>query len=227
MLIIKIFNTPIKFKAIVLINLVALWVVATWYGIYSHPGRSLSIGLLIGFFAMVLMLVADFGHAFAHIISARYGKAPMDEVLIAAGMPRTIYFDNDVSPKAHRTRALGGPIYSLVGLLLSILVFTLFPIGSVGRELAAWSVLGQGFIFGGSLLPLPIVDGGTILKWILVERGKIETAADGIVQQGNWVLAALCVVLGSSFLFGQMWLAGAIALGVGIVAVMAAAGKMK
>ena len=227
MLIIKIFNTPVKIKAIVLINLAALWTAASWYGITTHPGRNIPMGLLIGFFAMVLLLVSDFGHAFSHILSARLGGAPMDEVLIAAGMPRTQYFDNDVSPKAHRTRSLGGPIYSLLGLLLSLLVFSLFPGGSVGRELTAWSVLAQGFIFGGSLLPLPIVDGGTILKWTLVERGKTEADAEVIIQQVNWVLAGLCVVLGVSFLLGRMWLAGAITFGVGIVSVGAAVGKIK
>ena len=227
MLTLKIFNTPVKIKAIVLINLVTLWAAACGYGIYTHPGRSLSTGLLIGFFAMVLLLVADFGHAFAHILSARFGGAPMDEVLIAAGMPRTLYFDNDVSPKTHRTRSLGGPIYSLLGVLLSLLVFNLFPDGSVGQELAAWSIVGQGFILGGSLMPLPIVDGGTILKWILVELGKTEADAEGIVRQVNWVLAALCVVLGSSFLLGKMWLAGVIALGVGVASVGAATGKIK
>jgi hypothetical protein len=227
MLTLKIFNTPVKIKPFVLGNLVALWAGAAWYGLYSHPGRSLLSGILIGFFAMVLLLVADFGHAFAHILSARYGRAPMDEVLIAAGMPRTLYFNNQVSPKAHRTRALGGPIYSLLGLLLSLLVFSLFPGGSIGRELAAWSVLGQGFIFGGSLLPLPIVDGGTILKWSLVEHGRKEAAADGIVRHVNWVLMALTIVVSFSFLNGKMWVAGVISLGVGIVALGAAVGKIK
>jgi len=224
---IKIFNTPVKIKAIVLVNLVGLWAAAAWYGINTHQGRNITMGLLIGFFAMALLLMADFGHAFAHILSARYGKAPMDEVLISAGMPRTLYFDNDVSPKAHRTRSLGGPIYSLVGLLLSVLIFNLFPVGSVGRELAGWSVLGQGFIFGGSLLPLPNVDGGTILKWLLVERGKTDAESERIIRQVNWVLGALCVVLGISFLLEMMWLAGAIALGVGLVSVGAAVGKIK
>ena len=47
----------------------------------------------------------------------------MDEVRISLGMPRTLYRDNAVSPNAHRVRALGGPIFNLVGLLLSLAIY--------------------------------------------------------------------------------------------------------
>ena len=70
--------------------------------------------------SMILLIFADFGHAIAHIFSARYAKAPMDEILITAGMPRTLYTDNNVSPATHRMRAFGGPVFSTLGLLLSI-----------------------------------------------------------------------------------------------------------
>ncbi|MEZ4616783.1 MAG: hypothetical protein R2867_14945 [Caldilineaceae bacterium] len=36
--------------------------------------------------------------------------ALMDEVLLYAGMPRTLYRNNAVPPKTHIGRALGGPI---------------------------------------------------------------------------------------------------------------------
>ncbi len=128
-------------------------------------------GLLIGFIAIVLLLFADFGHALAHIFSARCAKAPMDEILIAGDMPRTIYFDNDVAPReCTGTAPWVDQFSSAMCLLLSAVVYAITPEGSVLRELAAWSTAGHAFIFFGSLLPLPIVDGGTIFKWTLVER---------------------------------------------------------
>jgi hypothetical protein len=47
----------------------------------------------------------------------------MDEVRISLGMPRTLYRENAVSPDAHRLRALGGPIFNALGLLVSLAIY--------------------------------------------------------------------------------------------------------
>ncbi|MDX1437740.1 MAG: hypothetical protein R3335_13070 [Anaerolineales bacterium] len=151
----RIFSTRVAIKPVVLLNIAALWTAAAWIGISTHPGRTPAEGLTIGFLAMALMLAADIGHALAHNNSARYANAPMDEVLISAGMPRNIYYDQDISPRAHMLRALGGPIFSVAGLLISRLVFASIGQLPVARELSAWSTLGHGFILVGCLL-LPL-----------------------------------------------------------------------
>ena len=104
----RMFGTPVKVKATVLLLVVALWGGVTWWGLYWHPERGFWQALLIGFVTTILLLLVDFGHAFAHIFSARYAGAPMDEILLSAtNMPRTLYANNDVSPDVHRMRALG------------------------------------------------------------------------------------------------------------------------
>jgi len=95
---VKIFSTPIKVKWTVLPILILLWGGLTWYGISHHPEHGFWLSLLIGLAASILLVMADFGHALAHIFSARIAGAPMDEILIAGDMPRTIYHNNDVAP---------------------------------------------------------------------------------------------------------------------------------
>ncbi len=131
----RIFDTPVKLRPVVLFNLIFLWGFATLFGLYQHPNRDLWMGLLVVFLLMFLLIFADFGHAIAHIFSARYAKAPMDEILITAGMPRTLYTDNNVSPAAHRMRAIGGPVFSTLGLLLSIAIYSITANNSVLREI--------------------------------------------------------------------------------------------
>ena len=223
----RIFKTPIKINPVVVINILGLWGITTGVGITQHPGRGLGAGILIGFLAMILLLVADFGHALAHIFSARAAKAPMDEILLSAGMPRTIYIDNDISPVAHRTRALGGPIFSLLGLILSaVLYWTAGPI-TIQLELARWSILGHGLILIGSLLPLPVVDGGSILKWTLVKRGKKEKEADQILTTINWIVGAVSLIASIGFLLIFSWVVGLILAAIGGIFITAGLGILK
>jgi hypothetical protein len=214
-------------KATVLGNLAVLWLGLSWLAGRGHSERSWWSCLLVGALSTVVLLVADVGHAIAHVVSARHAGAPMDEILIAAGMPRTLYKDNDVPPSVHRMRALGGPVFSAVGLLVSLLLRAVTPGGSLASELATWSSIGHGFILAGSLLPLPFVDGGTILKWTLVERGRTPAQSDTVVQRLNTVLGIATVVSGAVLLVCQRWLYGLALVGVGAIAIGSALGKIR
>jgi hypothetical protein len=77
------------------------------------------------------------------------------------------------------------------------------------------------------LAPLPPVDGGTILKWTLVARGRTETAADEIVRRVDWVIGILGGIIGVGFIALQLWLAGMIVQGTGMVVIGVAAGKIR
>jgi hypothetical protein len=108
----------------------------------------------------------------AHTVSARLAGAPMDVILLSSGMPRTHYQNNAVSPQTHIRRSLGGLIFSLIGFSLSLLWLRISPSESLSHDLVEASLVGHSFILLGSLAPLPMVDGGTILKWKLVEAGQ-------------------------------------------------------
>jgi hypothetical protein len=227
MITLRIFSTPVRVKPAVLLIIAALWAGVTAVGLCWHPGRGFWSAVLIGFVTMLLLLLADFGHALAHIFSARYAGAPMDEVrLTATEMPHTLYNNNAVSPTVHRLRALGGPLFNGLGLLLSAAVLAIAPAGSVARELAAWSAAAHGMMLVMSLAPLPIVDGGTILKWTLVARGWSEAAAEATARRVGWLVGITAGLLGLGLLVLHVWiiggifaLAGAIDLGVAAGAV--------
>ncbi|MEJ2710594.1 MAG: hypothetical protein P8074_23480, partial [Anaerolineales bacterium] len=104
--------------------------VLTWVAGQRKPERSWLQRLGVALLAMPVALFADIGHAMAHTISARLAGAPMDEILLSSGMPRTLYQNNAVPPQTHIRRSLGGPIFSLTGFTLSLLWRRLSPPGS-------------------------------------------------------------------------------------------------
>ncbi|MBC8248234.1 MAG: hypothetical protein H8E90_01025 [Anaerolineales bacterium] len=215
-----VWNTPIKVKPGVLVNLLVGWIALSWLAGQQLPESSWAARLLVGAISTFALLVADLGHAMAHIVSARYAGAPMDVILVSMGMPRTLYFDNDVSPQTHRLRALGGPVFNTLGLLASLLLRLLTPYGSLARYVVDWSCIGHGMILAGSLAPLPLVDGGVILKWTLVERGRTPAQADAVVRRLDLVIGAVAVTAGVVLATQRHWLlalgltaAGAIAIG--------------
>jgi hypothetical protein len=222
----RIFGTPVKVKFSVLPIIIILWGGLTWLGLYWHPERGFWRDLLIGFVTAIVLLVVEFGHPFAHIFSARYAKAPIDEILISGDMPRTLYWNNDVSPNAHRLRAMGGPIYNILGLLLSLGVYVVMPDNSLARELAAWSAGGHGLLFLMSMMPLPMVDGGAILKWTLVAKGRTEIEADEIIRRVDWVMGIVGGIIGIGLIIMKMWIPGVVLMGIGAFVIGIAAGKI-
>jgi len=227
MISVRIFGTPVKVSFMFLLIIVILWGGVTWLGLYWHPEREFWQGLLIGLVTALLLLVAEYGHPLAHIFSARFAGAPMAEILISLDMPRTLYSNNDVLPKVHRMRALGGPIFNLVGLLLSLAIYAVASGNPIAAEVAGWSALGHGLLLIMSLSPLPPVDGGTILKWTLVERGKTEREADEMVRHVDWVMGIGAAIIGVGMIAMQMWIAGVILLGISIVVIGVTAGKIR
>jgi hypothetical protein len=227
MISVRIFGTPVKVGFKFFLIVVIVWGGVTWLGLYWHPEREFWQGLLIGLVAAILLLVAEYGHPLAHIFSARFAGAPMDEILISLDMARTLYSNNDVLPKVHRMRALGGPIFNIVGLLLSLAIYALASGHGIVQELAAWSALGHGLLLIMSLSPLPPVDGGTILKWTLVERGKTEREADEMVRRVDWAIGIGAAIIGVGMIVMQMWIVGVILLGISIVVIGVVAGKIR
>ncbi|MCB0199080.1 MAG: hypothetical protein KDI03_03330 [Anaerolineae bacterium] len=189
-------------------TLAALWAVMTWMAGRGHSERSFLARLCIGFVAVIVMIPADLAHAFAHTISARRAGAPMDEIVLGMHMPHTLYYDNDVPPAAHRGRALGGPIYSATALATDLATRQITPRDSVLHDLLGWSAAANAMIFVGSLMPLPFVDGGSILKWTLVERGLTVEEAERVVLQTDLGLGAAAAVAGVGLVATGRRLAG-------------------
>jgi hypothetical protein len=91
----------------------------------------------------------------------------------------------------------------------------------------AFSAIGHGLLLIMSMFPLPMVDGGTILKWSLVSAGRTPAQVDHILRGVDWVLGALLVLTGIALLVMQLWIVGLIILGGGMIVLGAVAGMIK
>jgi len=223
----RILDTPLEVAPGFYINLLALWTGLSWYMGVKHPHWNFPVRVFTGALSAFALIVADVGHALAHTISARSAGAPMDKIDLTSGMPRTVYYDQAVPPRAHILRALGGPLYSALGLVLSLVVRSLVPRKTIAHEVAGWSSIGHGLIFAGSLAPLPIVDGGSILEWSLVESGRSPTEADQVVEQAGIATGIAACTAGAALATRRHWLPAAGLLAAGLISIAAARGKIR
>jgi Zn-dependent protease len=109
----------------------------------------------------------------------------MDALRVTWGMPLVVYYDvNDqtVTPRQHIARALGGPLLNALLLPVALLLRKFTWPGSVPRDVNGAAAGMNFFLSTASLLPIPGIDGGPILKWALVARGSTPEEADGAVM---------------------------------------------
>ena len=150
---------------------------------------------------MPVILGSEWGHNLAHAAAAQLVGKPMDALRITWGMPLVVYHDiNDqsVTPSQHIVRALGGPVFNTLLFLLAVISRQFTRLGSVAREVVNAAVGMNLFLSTVSLLPIPGIDGGPILKWSLVERGDSLEQADEMVKEVNKVVG---IGLGSGAVF--------------------------
>ncbi|MGA9533724.1 MAG: hypothetical protein WBR18_13485 [Anaerolineales bacterium] len=162
-----------------------------------RPQRNPSQRRLVGFLTMVVTLGSEWCHNLAHVFAANWIGKPMDEFRIIAGMPRCVYYDlNDphVRPTDHMLRALGGPLFNLAMLPPAALIRRSTTPGSIGHDVAAALWGSNLFLSTVSLLPIPGIDGGPLLKWGLVRRGQSIEAADRAVRAVNGPVSGLLAI---------------------------------
>ena len=181
-----------------------LWVIMTRLSRKNKPDKGFFWHISEGALTSSALLGAEWCHNLAHVFLAnRIGK-PMDELRIQMGMPRCIYIeinDWEVSPRQHIIRSLGGPLINLLLIPIAALIrFTTNP-GSIARETANVFLKTNTFLFTMSVLPIPGIDGGPILKWSLVDKGYDIGEADQVVQNVNGPLSIMLGLFSSwSFL---------------------------
>jgi Zn-dependent protease len=183
----SVFGTPVVVKGRTWLPLtqVAVWLVMVWHAGRGHDDRSWGKRLLTGALTMAAILGSEWCHNLAHAAAARLVGKPMDALRVTWGMPLVVYHDlNDetVTPRQHIARALGGPLFNALLLPLALLLRKLTQHGSIPRDVADAAAGMNLFLSTASLLPIPGIDGGPVLKWALVARGSTPQAADETVQ---------------------------------------------
>ena len=212
------------------ITQLALWAIFTRSASRRKPDNSRLQWSREGFLKMAVVLGSEWCHNLAHLIASNWIGKPMDQMRIQAGMPRCIYHeinDHDVTPRQHIARSMGGPIVSLLLLPVTGLMRTLTKTDSIAGETARTAFQTNLFLSLVSLLPIPGIDGGPILKWSLVERGKTIEEADQVVRQVNGPLAVSLGLFSSWAFLSKKILQGFFSLMLGVTSLSIFAGWLK
>jgi hypothetical protein len=196
----------------------------------GKPGRSGWMRLLVGALKMAAALGSEWGHNLAHAAASRAIGKPMDELRVYSGMPRVVFHEIHncaVTPNQHILRALGGPVFNAGLWALFRLLQSVTRPGSLGREISDVGVGTNAFLtLGGALVPIPGLDGGSLLKWGLVKGGQSVMQADQTVRRVNAPLAPILGAAGLLAWHKQRWLGVFLGM-LGATALAVAAGWLK
>jgi Zn-dependent protease len=193
------------------------WAILTWVTQRKKPEWSGVKQVGAGAIMTCTLFASEWGHNLAHtLVASRIGK-PVDAIRIFWGTPLLVYYDiNDrqVAPHQHILRAVGGPTFNALLVPVTWIAKLSTSPGTFSRYLADFTFGVNAFLSTVSLLPIPGIDGGPILKWSLVEAGQSPERADEAVKSVNRYLGAgLAAASGLAAKKGKKWLAaGAAAL---------------
>lgn len=131
--------------------------------------RSSIEAIIGGLICTMLHYGLEIGHQLGHAVAARLVGWPMSGLHFFLVLARSVYPDDEpaLPGRIHIQRALGGPIASLLlSIPLGLLAAALQPWHTTPGWIAAFAFLDCLLFFGiGSLLPLGITDGSTLLRW--------------------------------------------------------------
>ena len=195
-----------------------------------NPHKSWLRAGVEGFCQMLVMLGSEWGHNLAHLTASNLIDQPMDQFRIQLGMPRCVYHklnDPEVAPREHVARAMGGPIFNLMVLPFAWAARRLTKKDSIAGIAARTAFDTNLFLSSVSLLPIPGIDGGPLLKWSLVDRGKTPQEADEVVRRVNGPLAFLLGLFSSGAFLKKKTLLGLFSLMLGGISLSVYLGWLK
>lgn len=224
--------TPVTIRGFTWIPLTQLftWIFFTKNASKRKPDSSFFRWTSEGFLKMAVMLGSEWCHNLAHLVASNLINEPMDQLRIQFGMPRCVYHeinDLDVAPRQHLIRSLGGPVISLILLTITRFFRMMSKPDSIAGETAKTANQTNMFLSLVSLLPIPGIDGGPILKWSLVDQGCSVEEADEVVRKVNGPLAILLGLFSSRAFAKKNILAGALSGMLGLISLSIFTGWLK
>lgn len=208
---------------------IAVWAIMAREAGRLHPKRNWLTCLGVGALTMPVILGSEWCHNLAHAAAAKLVGHPADAIRITWGMPLLVYHDiedSNVTPREHIIRALGGPVINTALLIVTALLRPFTKFGAPTRDVLDAAIGMNAFLILGGLVPIPAVDGGAVLKWLLVERGQTPAEADETIQKVDLVTTA-CLGSGAFVAFKKrkrllgaifaMFAAIALAMGTGLL----------
>jgi Zn-dependent protease len=163
-------------------------IILSWVAGRKRPDWSVRQRVYAGTASAVVMLGSEWMHNLAHTAVANQIGKPVDAIRVMWGTPLLIYYDindQDVTPRQHIQRASGGPLINALLVPVSWVVRRLTPRDSVAHYVANFAFGTNCVLSTVSLVPIPGIDGGPMLKWSLVESGQSLAQADETVKGVN------------------------------------------
>jgi len=192
----RVFNAPLVTKGWTWLPMTQLitWGIMVRETGRKHPDWHWLTRFVVGTLNMNVILGSEWCHNLAHAAAAKWVGEPVDCIRVSWGMPMLVYYDIEdpnVPPRHHIIRSLGGPlinaIFSGIGLILKRFANKDSPV----REVIDTAVAANIFLFVAGMTPIPFLDGGTALKWSLVDMGQTLDDADKIIRNVNVVSGAV------------------------------------
>lgn len=226
------FETPVTIRGYTWLPLTQLimWGIMTHVSKKKRPEEGFSRHITEGALTSSAILGSEWCHNLAHVFIADWIGKPMDELQIQFGMPRCRYEeinDREVSPRQHVIRSLGGPLINLVMIPLTALAKFLTKPDTITRETAKAAFQTNVFLSAVSLLPIPGIDGGPILKWSLVEKGYEIEEADQVIQRVNGPLSFILGIFSSWAFLNKKNFAGVLSALLALISLAVFTGKLK
>ncbi len=226
------FNAPLVVygsTGLPLFELVA-WGLFSIFAGQENPHWSSGKKGLAGLLSTVAFFGTEWCHDLAHAAGASWIGKPADAIRILFGTPLLIYHDvNDqsVTPTQHMLRSMGGPILNALMAPVWWLAHRFTHQGTFTRYIIDFG-MGANLLLGlGALLPIPFLDGGTLLKWSLVRKGCSLAQAEDAVRKANLAVGASLAVTSGVMLNKRRSLQAAIALGLAAATLAIGTGLLK
>jgi Zn-dependent protease len=216
------FGTPLVVQGLSWLpaNQAALWALFTRQSWKRRPGWAAWRHLGLGGLKMVLLLRSEWCHNLAHAAAARAVGQPVDAIRIVVGMPLLLYNQPEhpaITPRQHVVRSLAGPLFNLLLLALSLLARRAARRGSPAGEVAGVAVGMNTFVGFAALAPVPVFDGGPVLKWSMIAGGASQQQAEQAARRANRLLAPALLGSAGAVAAGRRWLPAALLALVGAI----------
>jgi Zn-dependent protease len=228
----SIFGTPLAIQGVnwLPLNQLVVWGFFTWNSFKKYTSWSKFQHLILGGLQMFVLLGSEWCHNLAHVAAARSVGKPVDAVRILFGMPILLYDQPEhpsVTPRQHIIRSSGGPICNTVLWLICKIFQRSVPAGSPTREIVNTATGMNAFLVSASLVPVPFLDGGPILKWSLIERGAPPAKVTAMITRSQQITGA--GLLGSAVIAicKRNWLMAMLMTFLGAISLATGLGKLK
>ena len=190
-----VFDAPIVVEGNTGLPLLELctWGLLTHVAGNKNPAWNRRERFTAGAITTITLFASEWCHNLAHAALASWIGKPVDAIRILFGTPLLIYYDSEssqVTPAQHITRASGGPIFNSLMIPIFWLARRITQKGSISYYCMDFALGANCALTAIAWLPIPSLDGGSILKWSLVLRGRSSEKADEAVKQVNLAVGA-------------------------------------